>query len=156
MAQKVFAGADGDIMTQQLNHLLEKSFEIRMRVLSTTNFGLATPFLARQREAVMASLLEQLDNCTHLIEAEVFTRAESLIREASPPKPAFIHGKLVDTFLHMENGEINNPSGDRILEFTLPTSGPGSKRYFLVDTNGHILSANIEKKIDLSMGHSTA
>ncbi len=146
MAQKVFAGADGDIMTQQVNHLLEKSFEIRMRVLSTTNFGLATPFLARQREAAMASLLEQLDNCTHLIEAQVSSRAESLIREVSPPQPAFIHGKLVDTFLHMENGEINSPSGDRILEFTLPTGGPGSKRYFLVDTNGHILSANIEKK----------
>jgi hypothetical protein len=117
-----------------------------MRALSTTNFGLATPFLARQREEAMASLLEQLDECTHLIEAQVSSRAESLIRKASPPKMASIQGSLVDTFLHMEHGEINNPSGDRILEFTLPTGGPDGKRYFLADTNGRILSANIEKK----------
>jgi hypothetical protein len=146
MAQKVFAGADGNIMPQQLDHLLEKSFEIRMRVLSTTNFGLATPFLARQREAAMASLLEQLDDCTQRIEAQVSSRAESLIRKTSPPKRASIYDKLVDTFLHIDHGDINNPDGDRILEFTLPTGGPDSKRYFLADTNGRILSANIEKK----------
>lgn len=145
-AQKVFAIEYGDAMSPELDNLLERSFEIRMRALSTTHFGLATPFLARQREEVMEFFLEQLDECTRLIEARVSSRAESLIREASPPLVATVHGSLVDTFLHVEHGDINNPSGDRILEFTLPTAGPDGKRYFLADTNGRILSANIEKK----------
>jgi hypothetical protein len=145
MLKKVFAINDGDVISPEIKNLLEKSFEIRLRALSTTNFGLSAPFLARQREEAMASLLEQLDECSHQMEAEVSTRAESLIREASSPIMASIEGCLVDTFLHLEQGDINNPSGDRILEFTLPVGGPDSNRYFLADTNGRILSAKIEK-----------
>jgi len=52
-----------------INDALSKSFEKRMRLQSTTNFGLATPFLARTRERVVESLIkemEQIENGIHL------------------------------------------------------------------------------------------
>jgi hypothetical protein len=146
MVEKLFAINGGNVIPSEIKNLLEKSFEIRMRALSTTNFGLSAPFLARQREEAMASLLEQLDECSRLLEAEVLSQAESMIRKVSPPTMVSNSGYLVDTFLHLEQGNINNPSGDRILEFTIPARGPAGKRYFLADTKGHILSTSIEKK----------
>ncbi|MCX8124568.1 MAG: hypothetical protein N3F66_10455 [Spirochaetes bacterium] len=46
---------------------LQQSFEKRMRPLSTTNFGVATPFLAKNREHVVEDIMSDL----HLLTAHV-------------------------------------------------------------------------------------
>lgn len=152
MAQKVFAIANGEVMPTELHQLLERSFDIRLRVLSTTHFGLATPFLVRQREEAMAALLEQLDECSRLIEAEVTTLAESLIQEVSPPAVASNYDELLETFLHIDSGDMDNPGGARILEFSLPADKPENNHYFLADTKGRLLSTVVEKKDRTSDG----
>ena len=45
---------------QTVESSLRESFEIRLRLLSTTNFGLATPFLAPARERTCSRLIERL------------------------------------------------------------------------------------------------
>jgi hypothetical protein len=52
VARKLLAMADGQALSLALADLMHGSFETRLRALSTTNFGLATPFLTHQREAL--------------------------------------------------------------------------------------------------------
>ncbi|MEW6526234.1 MAG: hypothetical protein AB1444_06145 [Spirochaetota bacterium] len=44
---------------------LGESFQKRMRLLSTTNFGMATPFLAKNREHIVDELIQQMQSTTN-------------------------------------------------------------------------------------------
>lgn len=60
---------------------LKKSFEKRMRLLSTTNFGMATPFLAKNREHVVDDLIRHLQSITEPIVRDIKTYAQTLCRQ---------------------------------------------------------------------------
>ena len=142
LARHLFPDSKGAAMPAELGDLLDRSFETRLRALSTTNFGLATPFLTRQREMVMADLLQQLDGFTDQIRKRIAARADALIKTATPPRLPSNQGRLVETFWHLEP----DAKGDRFLGFQLPAEASGSGRYFLADPGGHIIPADVVNK----------
>ena len=56
---------------EQLRTTVEESYLKRLRALSTTHFGMATPFLAPQRQEAAKALLDELDAQSREIEAVV-------------------------------------------------------------------------------------
>ncbi|WP_054701537.1 hypothetical protein, partial [Desulfosarcina cetonica] len=136
-----------------VNDLLRGSFETRLRALSTTNFGLATPFLSRPREKAVAALLDELDRYSAAIEAHTAARVRELIdsaAKAAPKAPTADGKRLLDTLVFMEP-----PSGgDRHLTLTLPAGDSARDPYCLYTTDGRIIPAAVEK-IDSGAGGST-
>lgn len=70
----------------------------RLRALSTTHFGMATPYVARQREQVMAELMEGLDSNSRQIEYIITEGLQEYLKRQSRPrlenrieKPGLIH-----------------------------------------------------------------
>jgi hypothetical protein len=51
-------------LPEKIKVALGESFQKRMRLLSTTNFGMATPFLAKNREHVVDELIQQMQSIT--------------------------------------------------------------------------------------------
>ena len=138
MADNLFATINQEVPAE-LKELQRLSFETRLRALSTTNFGLATPFLARQREAVMEALLARLDSYTDRIETQTALRARALIKDATPPAPPLTGARLVDTFVHLNR----STDGDRILEFRLPAETSAAGGFFIADGRGQIIPAAV-------------
>nr|HPK44052.1 hypothetical protein [Spirochaetota bacterium] len=66
--------APGDITTA-----LKRSFEKRMRLLSTTNFGMATPFLAKNREHVVETITHSMESLTKPVVADIKKGAKGII-----------------------------------------------------------------------------
>lgn len=60
---------------------LKKSFEKRMRLLSTTNFGMATPFLAKNREHVVDDLIQYLQSITEPVVRDIKAYAQTICRQ---------------------------------------------------------------------------
>ncbi len=56
-----------DLLSERQRQVVDDSirdaFEIRLRLLSTTSFGLATPFVAPARERLCKALIERLQSC---------------------------------------------------------------------------------------------
>lgn len=150
MARKIFAVNGPYAMPPELLDLQQRSFETRLRALSTTNFGLASPFLTRQREAVMASLLDRLDGYTDRIQAHIGSRADTLIRQVAPPSLPAGQGQLVETFLHLNRDLPGKTNAERFLAMTLPAESSNGGRYFLADPTGRIIPVDVVNR----PGHS--
>lgn len=67
-ARRIHAGAERALdlledsdLENRIRPLLDEAYLVRLKAMSTTNFGMATPFLAPQREKVMAEMLDRLD-----------------------------------------------------------------------------------------------
>jgi hypothetical protein len=146
MARKMFAITHPDGMPEEIQALLQQSFETRLRAMSTTNFGLATPFLARQREAAMDALLARLDDYSRRIEASIDAAAEATIAAAPTPQPPMHQGQLADTFIHLNDDIPGRVSGDRLLTFALPAEAAGRHHYVIADTRGGMIPAAVVKR----------
>ncbi len=59
---------------------LEQAYELRLRLLSTTHFGLATPFLASDRERELSRLMRNLRDAHRLIESRLRDRYVRAVR----------------------------------------------------------------------------
>ncbi|BBO88675.1 hypothetical protein [Desulfosarcina ovata] len=140
-ARRVFAIGDAKPVTASLNDLLRGSFETRLRALSTTNFGLASPFLSRQRETAMAALLDRLDWYSDQIDRRVTDRVRELTDGVVPTVLPASGGRLVDTFVAIEPAD----GGDRHLTFRLPAADSGGRHYSIADTHGSLIAATLEK-----------
>jgi hypothetical protein len=143
MARRAFALSSSGGLPGPARDLLGEAFEIRLRALSTTNFGLATPFLARQREAAMASLLARLDDCSTRIEKRIADCARGLAANTVAPGLPLPGAMLADTFLHLNDDVFDLDGGDRQLELTLPEASPQDSRYVIADTSGRIVPASM-------------
>jgi hypothetical protein len=69
----------------QVKDLLDKSFQARLRLLSTTNFGMAAPFLAKQREAVVESTIQNMLNSSFAARDKTVSLARDYLKALTPP-----------------------------------------------------------------------
>lgn len=129
-------------MPPALKALLHDAFETRLRALSTTNFGLATPFLSRPRKAAMDALMARLDDDTEKIDRRIDALADELIHKAGRRQDAGPAGLPVDTFVHLES----EAPGDRLLTFLVPASRAAAETYFIADTTGRRITARIDRR----------
>jgi hypothetical protein len=147
-----FSKSEEGEIPQDLKALLRRSFETRMRALSTTNFGLASPFLARQRESVMADLLDALDKTTDELHRHLSSRVKEYIKKATPPNQPPFEGEWVETFYLLNQDLAKAPSGDHRLDFTLPAGFHDGGRFHLMDTNGQSIPLCLEKSVQNKTG----
>jgi len=101
MAKGLFALPGMGSFPAQLNQLIADSFETRLRALSTTHFGLAAPFLTRQRELVVDRIQEKLDRYSRQIEKVVTGAGLRYLWELPAPNNAS-HGEPLDRFLVLD------------------------------------------------------
>ncbi len=133
---------EAQAMSPDLADLLHGSFETRLRVLSTTNFGLATPFLTRPREVAMAALLERLDWYTDQIETRLVDRARNLMAGDHGRALPGGGGVAVETFVYLP---ADTP-GNRRLSFRLPARTAGYGGYLIADEKGPVIPVMVEKR----------
>nr|WP_320192522.1 hypothetical protein [uncultured Desulfobacter sp.] len=62
IAEKIIRLLNDDLLEIQVRPLLDKAYILRMKALSTTNFGMASPDVAPQRRQVMEDILNRLDH----------------------------------------------------------------------------------------------
>ncbi len=136
---------DGDA----LELLLSFAERRRLRALSTTNFGMATPFLVSQREEVMADLTADLDRYSDQIEHVL---AEGL-RRYSAKHPAALNvmdgRRILDTLLVLRSGPETDGDGNRLLKVKLPEGYQKGMRLDLVRPDGSCISAlRLDRQVD--------
>ena len=141
VARRLLATKDVPAMSPDLADLLHGSFETRLRALSTTNFGLATPFLTRQREAAMESLLDRLDWYTGEIETRLIDRAKKMIARRRVQDIPDSQGDAVETFVYL----AAEARGERHLNFELPARTSADNGFIIANADGHVIPATVEK-----------
>ncbi len=61
-----------NLISPDTQQVAEKAYEARIRLLSTTNYGMATPYLAKARERVVEDLIEQVDSYSEEVLEQTF------------------------------------------------------------------------------------
>jgi hypothetical protein len=138
-AQKAMALLNDTIDTPRLKSLITFAEMTRLRALSTTNFGMATPFLAPQREQAVADLMNHLNGYSDQIEIVVerglqhyLTRKKATLQEKESLK-------LLDTIMVIHSHAKQKNNNNRFLTLLQPKKyGPGMK-LVLVRSDGKIL-----------------
>ncbi|MDJ0781510.1 MAG: hypothetical protein QNJ22_06035 [Desulfosarcinaceae bacterium] len=156
MAGDLSSQGPPELSPRQLETNLETAFALRLRALSTTNFGLATPFLARQREAAMAELLARLDETSDRLEAFAAARAQALIQQTAAPRLPPWAGPLVETIVHLNRQTAGGAAGESHLDLVLPAHLADNFKYLLVDPSGHRIPARTIRRVPGPDGRSTA
>jgi glycosyl hydrolase family 57 len=124
-----------------LTDALSKSFEKRMRLQSTTNFGLATPFLARTRERVVESVIEKMVQIDQGIQSALNQAAKPVLQNSSGLTRA--EGKLhyLDSFLFLPENLSSHEDSGSFLTLNINDSTPSHKEFFLKGKNNSFIPA---------------
>jgi hypothetical protein len=129
------------INTAQLGNLITFADMKRLRALSTTHFGMATPFMARQRELAMADLVNDLDGYSDKIEQLI---AQGF-REHLEQHPMSVKKRdgllLLDTVLVLQQGREGFAGGNHFVTTTLPGGYKDGMHLMLLRSDGEELPA---------------
>ncbi len=117
---------------------LNNSFEKRLRLQSTTNFGMATPFLARTRERVVESLIRDMRASADAAREKAFDSARGHLGRFLPP----VHDRLkyIDSFLLIRPGEGRGRDSGVFLTFTV-AGDYADADFYLSGKDGGIIRA---------------
>ncbi|WDP89430.1 MAG: hypothetical protein HUN04_06720 [Desulfobacter sp.] len=90
-------------LADQIRPLLDEAFRLRLQALSTTHFGMGTPFVAPQREAAMEKILSRLDKVGSQIRQVLDLAVQrKLARRTRPKLPRGL--KVADTLMVINPG----------------------------------------------------
>lgn len=148
--------ADAGSATPNLATLLDAAFALRLRALSTTNFGLASPFLARQREQAMADLLRRLDEVSDHLDRYAALVAQRLIDRTAVPSARLEGAQLVEPFVHLNPSLPGLGPSDRHLDLSLPSEAVDNRPYLILDAQGRRIPATLTKKRVATLSPRTA
>ena len=136
---------------EEIEHLIAIADMKRFRALSTTNFGMATPFLARQRQQVMAGLMDDLNRFSDRMAQLVSSHVSRSLMQQSPSgagdlltnwvKSRLGNRGLVwhDTLYVVQSNPEAAQTGNRFLSIPLPDSLEKDTQIALVTPNGEVL-----------------
>ncbi len=96
---------------------LKNSYEERLRLLSTTNFGMAAPYLARAREQVVEGILQRMREPVEKALVEASTLLENEARR-SGKVPEGPEAKFLDSLYIMNIGKETLPCPGLSIAFT--------------------------------------
>jgi hypothetical protein len=110
---------------------------IRLRALSTTHFGMATPYVAPQRQQAMENVLARLDRYSDEIQGRIAVALRSHLKTIPPMPPPEKRLKWLDTFALLQCDETNI-NGSRFLNVEITGSEPSAQAYVLADSDGSL------------------
>lgn len=130
----------------QIQSLKDQSYMLRLRMLSTTNFGMATPFLAPQREKVADTLATRLNQFSDKLMTK--TKAEMTIyfQNTASNKVPDKTTDILDIVLLANDNDKNGTAAGRYLTFTLPDTVPAFPELTLSDLKGRKTPLSIISK----------
>lgn len=141
-ARKKLSHLKGTATVPRVEALLNEAYHLRLRALSTTHFGLATPFVVPQRETAMEDLLNRLDWMEKRIWLELGTGIpESSVRRASNASP-FSDDPEADAFFLIPSLCKKESRKNRFLNVELPSDAIAGSSYVLTDAYGHSYRAH--------------
>ncbi|MFZ1987111.1 MAG: hypothetical protein WAU91_22065, partial [Desulfatitalea sp.] len=121
-----------------MENLIAVSDMMRLRALSTTHFGMATPFVARDREQAMTDLMNDLERGSDAIEEGI----AALLRErlARQPRPVAADASLVwlDSLMVLSI-DAETTSGARFLKLHRPAGYQAGMTLVLIGADGRRL-----------------
>lgn len=129
---------------EEIAHLIALADMKRLRALSTTNFGMATPFLARQRQQAMSGIVDDLNRFSNRIEALTVSQAKRYLAGRRPRDTgmASVHGAgdadLVyrDTLMVLQPHPSMGSTGNRFVSVPISGDHEESTRWVLVGEDG--------------------
>jgi hypothetical protein len=113
---------------------------IRLRALSTTHFGMATPFVAPQREQAARDLIALLDQYSDDIETRITAGLRDYLRHQTPPPVDGDRFQWLDSFVLLRPSAANASDG-RFLRVKIAGGPPARGAYLLAAPDGRRLDA---------------
>lgn len=110
-------------ISEKIQAALVESFQKRMRLLSTTNFGMATPFLAKNREHVVDDLIKQMQSITDTVIRDLKAYAQKICSQDKKAQE-FSNYEYVNSVLVLKQNADN-------FVFTISGELPVGYDYFL-------------------------
>jgi hypothetical protein len=123
-----------------IQHLTATAELIRLRALSTTNFGMATPFVAPQREAAVRDLIALLDQYSDDIETRITADLRNYLRHQAPPTMDGDRFQWLDSFVLLRPSAASASDG-RFLKVKIADGPPARGSYMLAAPDGRRLNA---------------
>jgi len=121
----------------QTKTLLSHSYELRLRLLSTTNFGLASPLLAKNREIVAENIINDMLS----LSGEAWESAKALLvdrlKNAPVPTPNVEGLTFIDKFILLADKEDPSPRRYTFLRFDLSDQNLSAGAFYIVDEQGN-------------------
>jgi hypothetical protein len=118
--------------------LLTRALELRMRLLSTTHFGMATPLLCAEREFAAERIIkEMLDNSRAARESSGGALAKKLY-ELKPPRPPMEGMKFIDSFMALTESTDETPSDFIFITFDLTGLSIPNEGFYILGPKGRI------------------
>ncbi len=127
----------------QIKALKDQSYILRLRMLSTTNFGMATPYLAPQREEVVESLTRQLNQLSgrlmNMTKADIMDHFQNTALNKTPKN----NTEILDMVFVLKDIVHQNTNAGCYLTLTLPDKTPLFHELTLWDVNGRKIPLRI-------------
>ncbi|MGD9186573.1 MAG: hypothetical protein PVI89_00080 [Desulfobacteraceae bacterium] len=114
--------------------------QLRLRALSTTHFGMATPFVAPQREQAANALIARLTGYSDEIETRIDAGLRDYLRRRPPTREKDGRLQWLDTFVLLQPDEAVGGTG-RFLKIRLAEGAPAKGPFLLKAPNGNLLQA---------------
>jgi hypothetical protein len=143
MANQSLSLFDDAVFEAQTRPLLDALYLKLMRALSTTNFGMATPFLSPGREKAVAALLDDMDAHAHRIEALIRFAAQNHFRTVVFPKHLPKGSQWLDTVMMVGLTKTATQGNGRFLTIDLRNTNLNDGQLCLMKPDGTILPAEI-------------
>jgi hypothetical protein len=141
MAQRTLAGLDPEKVPSNLEAVMARSYAQRLRALSTTNFGMATPVLPRQREKAMEAILAGLNADSEEIRQAVVLAVTDQLNEAPPSRSPV--DEVLATFLLMPAREEPRRGLGRWLSIDLAPEKPLTGQFALQPPGGAFIPVQL-------------
>jgi hypothetical protein len=117
---------------------------IRLRTLATTNFGMATPFVSRQRDLVATELLATLDRYSDDIESQIRQSLRNYLHQVAPPPDRGATGQWLGAFMVLstrDDSPAESSTGGRFVRLPLADAASSQGSYWIAAPDGRILRA---------------
>jgi len=129
---------------------LSKSFNKRMRLQSSTNFGLATPFLARNRERVVESVIKEIREIEKNINVSLTKTTDQIFSKSHFSTQADENLNYLDSILVLPENLSKREESGFFLTIKVESVDLSDNEFILKDVNGLQIptkKASIDKQI---------
>ena len=134
-------GLLGSAVPPGVQALLDQSYELRMRLMSTTNFGMATPFLARSRERVVESIINDLTTAS--ASARETAKAAARVYMEQHPLPAATDAAFekIGSFMLVREPSVTAPVYGEFIDLSMAGRVPANNLFYISGRDGKPIPA---------------
>jgi hypothetical protein len=137
----------GTEIPPEVSWLLSRSYELRLRLLSTTNFGMAAPFLAQKREEAAEEIIDEMLELSRLAWEKAQSELAQKIREKPPPPPPTGEMEFIDSFMILTGEETEKKSPFALVPFDLDGTGIGYTMFYVMTPDGKLTAPLIVDEV---------